>query len=151
MKELKEALLRQCTTNLKEQEKQLRQNLQSIKDSRNSETKSSAGDKFETGRAMMQAEEDKLSGQLNRLLLEIAQVEQISRQNGIPEQVGIGSMVVCKGPVYFVGLGLGKVVVEDRTIFCLSAQAPIASYLLGKKAGDVFSFNGRSHKILELF
>ena len=87
MKELKEALLRQCTTNLKEQEEQLRQNLQSIKDSRNNETKSSAGDKFETGRAMMQAEEDKLSGQLNRLLLEIAQLEQISRQNGIPEQV----------------------------------------------------------------
>ena len=85
------------------------------------------------------------------LLLEIAQLEQISRQNGIPEQVGIGSMVVCKGPVYFVGLGLGKVVVEDRTIFCLSAQAPIASSLLGKKAGEVFSFNGRSHKILELF
>ena len=51
---------------LKRQISEITSNLDTIEQSKAQETKSSAGDKFETGRAMMQIEEDKLLGQLKR-------------------------------------------------------------------------------------
>ena len=49
-----------------------------IEESKLGETKSSAGDKYETGRAMMQMEQDKLIAQLASLELIKTQLKQIS-------------------------------------------------------------------------
>ncbi|MDG1298287.1 MAG: hypothetical protein P8P48_14170, partial [Saprospiraceae bacterium] len=74
-KEVLDAFLTQLSKRISD----IEQNLLNIEQSKAQETKSSAGDKFETGRAMLQAEEDKLFGQLNRnkdLLLKLKVIMQ---------------------------------------------------------------------------
>ena len=147
---MKQALLEECGRMLQEQELKLKKHLESVQEARNNETKSTAGDKFETGRAMMQAEEAKLSEQLGRLLMEKAQLEQLIRKTDFSEMVEVGSLVICEDYSYFIGLSLGKISIEKQTIFCLSSKAPIASSLIAKRPGETFSFNGKSQKILNV-
>jgi len=52
--QIKEALYKACEEDTEKRINVIERNLKSIEESRNNETKSSAGDKYETGRAMLQ-------------------------------------------------------------------------------------------------
>ena len=115
-----------------------------------SETKSSAGDKHETGRAMAQLEQEKLSGQLENL---IQLQEGLSRIN--PKDyfntVQFGSIVETSNGFFFISVGLGAVKIEDTTVFSLSITTPIGQQMAGKKKNDEIQFNGKTIKILNVF
>jgi len=77
-----------------------RKAMQSAESSKSNQTKSSAGDKFETGRAMMQAEEDRNTVQLaNALALknDLAKVNRFKNS----ETVVLGSLVSTNKGTYF--------------------------------------------------
>ena len=113
-----------------------------------SDHKSSAGDKHETGRAMIQLEQEKLSSQLSQFSL---QKETISKLNADPtNSVQLGSIVRTSNGIFFLSIGLGKVTIGEETIFCISASSPIGQLLLSKKKGDKIQFNGNSILLEEL-
>lgn len=114
--------------------------LAKIEEARNGETKSSAGDKFETGRAMMQMEEAKLNRQLEEALKVRQVLDQINRQH-TGGRITAGSLVATNRGNYFLAVGLGKVRLEERVFFCTSLDSPIGRQLLGKTAGETFTFN----------
>jgi hypothetical protein len=62
---IKEEIHQTLMKQLEEQILQAKQDLSLAKESRDSDTKSSAGDKYETGREMMQREMDKLSASVD--------------------------------------------------------------------------------------
>ena len=113
------------------------------------ETKSSAGDKHETGRAMVQLEQEKLSSQLqaNQKMVEL-----ISRidPNSTHESVQFGSMIRTEHTCYFLAIGLGKQIIEEQEVLFISAATPAGKQLMGKKAGDRFEVNGQSDTIREI-
>lgn len=120
--------------------------LDELHQSMENDTKSSAGDKHETARAMAQLEQEKLSKQLQ----EFVQMKSILHQiNPSKEhiQVGMGSLVQTSEGWYFLSVGLGQVTVGDTNVFALNPQAPIGQKLIGKRVGEEMEFGGRRLKI----
>ena len=117
-----------------------RQSLNRLSDSLANETKSSAGDKFETGRAMLHLEQQKLQQQLSAAAERLNTVARISRKGSTPT-VTEGSLVATNRGLYLVGLGLGKVRLQGRIVFCTSLDSPIGTHLIGKQVGEMFVFN----------
>lgn len=105
------------------------------KESRDSDTKSSAGDKYETGREMMQREMDKCSALIdqNRHSMQIIQHVPIHRTY---ESIDKGALIVTDRGSYYMLVGLGKIGLEQKDYFAISPESPIGSLFLGKKVGE---------------
>ena len=112
------------------------------------DSKSTAGDKHETGRAMVHLEQEKLSKQLiqNKQLQQALQ--KIDPDNK-SERVQFGSLVTTDKGVYFFSIGLGKITVNGKEIFCLTPITPLGQKLFDRKKGDTIEFNGHL-EILEV-
>jgi len=121
-----------------------------VVESKKSETKSSAGDKFETGRAMMQIEQEKSEMQLGRARALLRILENLKNEIGT-QSVAIGSLVQANTGWYFVAIGLGKLIVEDTLIYVISPQSPIGKLLIGTKPGDTTIFRALSIEIQAIF
>ena len=115
----------------------------------NEESKSSAGDKFETGRAMMQRERDKNAKQLTEAVHIKQVLKQINWQRKT-ETVEAGSLVITNQGAFFISISVGKIVIEETTYFAISMATPIGKLLQGKRVGEEASFNGRSYQIKEI-
>jgi hypothetical protein len=116
----------------------------------NQEEKSSAGDKYETGRAMGHLEKELHGRQLSETLKELALLRDIDA--GVLCATAVrGAFVACPPSFFFLAAGLGKQTVDGRTILFLSPFAPLATLMLGKKAGDTFVFKGVLQRIEQIF
>ena len=146
----KTALLNHCKEIVDEKYRNLLALDKAVQSSANNETKSSAGDKYETGRAMMHLEKERLASQMNELAkfkkpLEMINPEKVS---GIVE---LGSLVITGDRNYFIAVSLGEVSLDDQTFFCISPVTPIGKLMLGKRAGESFTFAGKSVGIKEVY
>ena len=135
---------------LKKQISEIKSNLVTIEQSKAQETKSSAGDKFETGRAMMQIEEDKLLGQLKRKKEDLLKLKVLQSGSTNSDFIREGSLVRCGKQWFLIGLSIGKLKLDGKIVFGISTQAPLALKLLGKELGEELQFNGRSLIIEEV-
>jgi transcription elongation GreA/GreB family factor len=115
----------------------------------NEETKSSVGDKYETARAMNQLEKDMLARQLAENKKELAAMLEVD-VTGEYDEVKTGSLIRTNEMYFFILGGLGKMTVEDATVFVISPNAPLARSIMGKKAGEEMQFNTQTMEILEL-
>ncbi len=108
------------------------------KESRDSDTKSSAGDKFETGREMMQREMDKLSALVDNTLNAIAKLDRLA---DLPASkvISEGSLVETDQETYFISIGYGKL----DSIYAISIESPLGLELKGKRVGDRIEMRGR--------
>lgn len=120
-----------------------------VQESRNNETKSSAGDKYETGRAMMQQEEDKLLARLDNSRQMRLQLSQLDPKLAL-DHVELGSLVQTSARTYYLSVSLGKVALAGQTYFCISAEAPLAQAFWHRASGDQIVFNGRKEQILSI-
>ena len=119
------------------------------KESRNSETKSSAGDKHETGRAMSQIELDNAEHQLNRLVTLKNQLESIEIDQ-TNEKVEKGSLIKTNTGIFFISIGIGQITIQGTSYFAISLESPIGMALKHKILGEKFEFQGKEMEILEL-
>jgi len=115
----------------------------------NAETKSSAGDKFETTRAMLQLEKDKSTLQLAYAFEEKQLLDQININQSF-SIVKTGALITTNSGSYFLANGSGKLELNDQTVYAISAASPIGKQLLGKKKGDQFEWKGKTFKILNV-
>lgn len=145
---IKSALLKQCKVQLEARIDDLQRSVEAIGAARNNETKSSAGDKYETGRAMMQQEEDKVLTQLDRAQYQLKQLKQLPQSGG--DKVRAGSLVRTQKGRYFLSVSLGKVILDGQVYYCISTQAPLAQQMLGKSKGDKIAFNGQEDEISDV-
>ncbi len=122
----------------------------SAKESRDSNTKSSAGDKYETGRAMMQQELDKLEHQLDQTLLLKQELSQIALGKSY-EQVEQGSLVFTNQGIYFIVFGYGKLKLGEEVYYVISMASPIGQVLRGKRSGEAVEFQGRRVVISRIY
>lgn len=121
--------------------------LASATESRNSDTKSSAGDKHETGRAMMQMEVDNAGMQLQKALQLKGELDQIDFRTK-SERVIAGSLVTTSRGQFLVSIGLGRLETGEGTFFAISPGSPIGQALTGKKKGETFAFQGADAEVL---
>ena len=144
---IKKLLLDACFDFVFQKEKVVLQTIASNKNDLFSETKSSAGDKHETGRAMIQLEMEKASQQL----VEIHQMKEVLNKVVLENTttiIKLGSLIITSKGTYFLAISVGQVKLEEETYFVVSTNSPIGSQLLGNKVGSVLPFNGA--EILEI-
>lgn len=123
--------------------------LQSTIGSRDSDSKSSAGDKHETSRATIQIEIEKLESQLNRLLILEKELSGIHFRRKCTK-VEPGCLVRTNHENYLLSIGLGKMNVEGQFFYAISMASPIGQVLQNKVTGDTIRFNGREIQILDI-
>ena len=116
----------------------------------NSEEKSSAGDKYETSRAMGHLEKDMHARQLAEHLKELASFQAVNC-NLLYEKVTAGSFIDTGIISFFIAAGLGKQNFENKSIYFLSPLSPLAKSLMDKKENDEFVFNKETLTIRALF
>lgn len=112
----------------------------------NNETKSTAGDKHETSRAMAQLETEKLSNQYAEAIKLMEMLSQINVKNQ-SQQVVVGSLVFTNNGLFYLSVSLGKINVNGELVFAISPISPLGQLLLTKKEKDSFSLNGKLYVI----
>lgn len=114
------------------------------------ETKSSAGDKHETGRAMLQLEMEKAGQQLAG----ITQMKEILAKINVSKtsEIGhLGSIILTEKANYFLSISAGQLTVDNKNYFAVSVSSPIGRMLLGKKVNEEIIFNGNKIKITQIY
>jgi transcription elongation GreA/GreB family factor len=128
-----------------------KQAMADAQESANAEEKSSAGDKYETGRAMMQIERDKTAQQLNEAMKLKQVLDQINNTEVRQSVVSLGSVVITSSsPHFYVAISAGKIQVDGVEYIALAPQSPIGKALLNLKVNDKFMYNNKSCTIVEI-
>lgn len=144
---IKQQLFKICIQFIENKHAIISKSIASNKNDLFSETKSSAGDKHETGRAMIQLEMEKSGQQLVEVQIMQAVLSKINIEKK-SKVVCLGSLVRTTKGTYFLTISVGKITVEKVDYFVVSAQSPIGKQLLGKTRGVLVPFNGA--EILEV-
>lgn len=148
-RELKRLVFDECEKALAQKISIAKDGMNEMQAAANDETKSSAGDKYETGRAMMQLEKDKYAAQLAsvvKLQLTLSQID-IEKEFHTAEQ---GSLVFTNIGVFFLSVSIGKTTVNGVECFFISLVSPIGQLLKGKEKGYRFELNGRTVEVLDI-
>jgi len=124
--------------------------IQNAQEAANAEEKSSAGDKYETGRAMGHLQKDMHARQLTENIKELADLQGIHTDQVYHYAIA-GAFIETAVASFFIAAGLGKQIIEGKTIFFLSPHAPLAVLLQNKKKGDSFIFMRDSIVITDLY
>lgn len=114
----------------------------------NNDTKSSMGDKYETGREMLQQEINNLQVQLNEVLKQQDFLKTILVKPS--DKAEKGAIVKTEKGLFFISVSLGEVTFENQKIICISPESPLAKAMNGKQKGEVFSLNNMSQKIIDI-
>ena len=138
----KERIHASVTVEVKTRISQLSILLSDALDANSNETKSSAGDKHETGRAMAHLEQEKIAGQLSEMnkLAEILHRIDATQKH---IKIQLGSLVETTIGIFYISVGIGAIEIENTTIFCMTAAAPLGKELLGKIVGDEINWQGK--------
>ena len=146
---VKEQLYAFCKSFIENRLERIQNNIASLQESLSSETKSSAGDKHETGRAMIQLEREKLGNQLAEAQLLQELFKKIPLGSGL-SQVGLGSVVHTDKQNYYMGISAGELKIDGVSFFAIAPNTPIGKLLLGKVVGDIVVFNSRKIVIQQI-
>ena len=147
---LKKRLLQLCVKLIEERIATIAEAMANAQANANAEEKSSAGDKYETSRAMSHLEKDMHATQLAANRNELAALFNIdcSRVNDLATP---GSLIRCADCSFFIAAGIGKVNFEGEAIYILSPGAPLAKLFFNKKRGSSITFNKREIIIVDVF
>lgn len=124
--------------------------LMTLQESLYAETKSSAGDKHETGRAMIQLEREQLGNQLAKIERDKEMLLKINPEK-TSKTIVLGSCVQTSEHSYFISVGLGKIPWKENEWYAISLDAPIGQLLVGKKEGDKLFFREKEIEVLAVF
>ena len=124
----------------------IQQLIDELKAGAENDSKSSAGDKHETSRAMMQLEQEKLMKQLQLML----QYKDFLMRINVDERnqiVKMGSVVSTDNEIFYISVALGNIAFQQRHIIVLAPTATIAKCMKGWKIGDALVYNHLNYTI----
>jgi transcription elongation GreA/GreB family factor len=146
---IKQELYGLCQDFVDKRLKTIKKTIHEIQESLTSETKSSAGDKHEVGRAMLQLEREKAGNQLS----EIQKLNQLLSKIDVTKTSAIirfGSLIYTTQVNYFITISAGELKVDNQSFYAISANTPISQLLLGKQKGDKIVFRDQTFEIIKV-
>lgn len=149
LEQIKVKLYQQCVDFVDQRINNSLTAISNAQESANTEVKSSAGDKHETGRAMAQLETEKNAIQLAEAN-KLKQVIGLINPEKASEKVELGALVVTNSGNYYISVSIGKMTIDSVLYFGVSAVSPIGQALLNHKKGEEVTFNGRKFSIKEI-
>lgn len=142
LKTIKQALFSRCAIFIEDRIVSAQKAIKSAQESANQDSKSSMGDKYETGRAMAQLEIEKNTIQLAEAIKLKKQLETIPKEQ-YGTKIKNGSLVLTNNGNYFLAISAGKIEIEDIPYFALSSASPLGTKMLNLEEGNSFDFNGK--------
>jgi hypothetical protein len=145
---LKEKLHQECLTYVQRSIDAAQQGINEAQQAAKDDTKSSAGDKYETGREMAQQASNRNMAQLheaNKLKVQLNQVPVTPASF-----VDNGSVVITDGGNFYIAISAGTVQVEGLNYYAISLASPIGQKMKGLKSGDSFNLNDKSYTIKQV-
>ncbi|HLP50869.1 MAG TPA: hypothetical protein VK154_08290 [Chitinophagales bacterium] len=118
--------------------------------SANEETKSSAGDKYETTREMIQQDVDKHSAALAEAVKQ-KQLLQLINADKPTDKIQPGSLVITDKNSFYISISAGTIMMGDKKYLAVAASSPIGIKMIDRKAGDSFVFNNITQQIKEVW
>ncbi len=146
MIELKKKLYNACLSYVQTRINNTQQAIASAQQAAKDDTKSSAGDKYETGREMAQQEENRNIAQMNEANKLRVALNHISTAC-ITTVADVGSIVLTSKGNFYLSISAGTLTVDDKIYFAVSPASPVGLKLKGKQKGDEFLLNGETYKI----
>ncbi|HEY9185190.1 MAG TPA: transcription elongation factor [Salegentibacter sp.] len=148
MSELKKKLIAEAGSYVEERLKRIHTAIDDLQAALKLETKCSMGDKYETGRAMLHLEFEKLSGQLEQYgkLKKTLNAIPVQAQN----KVDFGSIVKTNAANYFIAVPAGELRLDSEKFYAVGTNSPVALAMKNKKSGEDFTLNGQIYSILSV-
>jgi len=149
MSALKYQLYQLCLKFIQNRIENIEYSIQQARQASNDDTKSSAGDKYETTREMMQQEMDRNS----KLLYEAGQqkiaLQQIEHVDPAKE-VKNGSLILTSAGNFYISISAGELQIDSQKFIAVSQAAPIGKAFIGTKLGNEVIFNGNKYIVKEI-
>lgn len=149
LKQLRSELYDLMEELIKEKLDRTTEQVQSIETAKQGETKSTAGDKHETSRALLQAEEDQLKTQLKKNKALLVDLD-TCRRMPMAQTISKGSIIQTNQSIILISLGMGNLKHKGKNYVAISPQAPLGKALLGKKPGDNVEFMNTVYQIIAI-
>ncbi|RAI89981.1 hypothetical protein [Algoriphagus yeomjeoni] len=150
MNTFKEKIYQTAIVQVKEKINLLKAERKAINDGILEDTKSSAGDKFETGRETMSRDLMTVENQLKQANFEFDELCRLQAIKETSPSVQEGSLVQLGNDKYLISISLGQIAVDDQKLFMLSKNSPLGEILVGRKKNEQVEFRGRNLTITEL-
>jgi hypothetical protein len=142
MENIKSEVYQLCINLVKNRIETAETALAQAQEASNDDTKSSAGDKFETTREMMQQD----IGRNKRLLADAKQnLHVLENLHDAPvlDTVRNGALVYTNNGIFYISISAGQLVINGQSVFAISAASPVGQLFIGKKVKAAFSFNNK--------
>lgn len=121
----------------------LLENARQQQESLSNESKSSAGDKHETSRAMVHLEQEKLGKQIGILKQQLSLLKAINSQLSSCNIVETGAVVMTSHGNFVICVSAGQFDYKGQSYFAVSPASPIIQKILGQAEHDKVDFNGK--------
>lgn len=120
------------------------------KDNLNAASKSTAGDKHDTARAMMHLEEEKIALQIQRLQQFEKLLHKINPKSEC-EIIGLGSLILTNKGWLYISAAIGSIELNGQKVMLISLASPVGKSLKDEKVGFVTRINSQEWKVLEVY
>jgi hypothetical protein len=150
LQDLKKGVIKKIEMLLDEKILTLESALKQTQEASNNNTKSTAGDKHDTERAMAQLEIEKLQKQLHNTLLEKENFNKSILHENKSGNIAPGSLIKLNDTFIFIACALGKISVNGTDVFVISKEAPVAKVLMGKELNSSVILNNKKSLILDI-
>jgi hypothetical protein len=137
----KSLVIRALVEQLSAEIEQLKLEMKEIQAAANGETKSSSGDKYETGRAMAHLELEKLTSRRSMKQDALSQLHRLNTD--LKTSVQPGSLVYTSLGIFFIGAHGSTVNIGDQKVNSITLASPLAKALNGAAIGAAVALNGR--------
>ncbi len=145
----KKALFEHLSDTIKEKISRLQLDIADLQKGIAEDSKSSAGDKFETSREMAQQELIKLSTQLNEQQRLKSLID--NQTTNKSKQVQLGAIVKTNKGLFLVGIPIGNSTFQGKDVIGIGLGAPLGQLMLHKKEADQVVFNNQQFIIEEIY
>ena len=145
---IKQAWVDKAVQVLEERIHHIRNSIQRATEAANSEEKSSAGDKYETARAMSHLERDMHAAQLVKAEQELLALKKLDLAK--KDRMFPGAAAKTGEGWYFLSIGLGALETQENKVILLSPASPLGKLFREKTAGDMVRFNQKDLFIEEV-
>lgn len=146
---VKSQLYQRCLNFIEKRIENIEYSIQQARQASNDDTKSSAGDKYETTREMMQQELDrnaKLLYEAGQQKIALQQIENVEESKVVKN----GSLVFTSEGNFYISISAGELLLEDVKYYAVSQASPIGKVFIGKQINETLNFNGKKYLLKDI-
>ena len=147
MLDLKRQLHAHCLSMLQKRIEAIDLVMAACQDAANSESKTTAGDKHETGRAVAQLDRE------NHAVQRVAALQSLQALRHIDvgrryDEADTGALLHTDKGYIFLGISAGSIELNGESCLLVSVDSPIGQAFLGAEEGDFIQFREREFEVL---